>query len=57
MDQPELEVSEIDELERVVGDAGAKARRLELSLLERITNRFSDERRIGSGGFGEVYLV
>uniref|UniRef100_A0A452XSK1 Protein kinase domain-containing protein n=1 Tax=Aegilops tauschii subsp. strangulata TaxID=200361 RepID=A0A452XSK1_AEGTS len=56
MDQPELEVSEIDELERVVGDAGAKARRLELSLLERITNRFSDERRIGSGGFGEVYL-
>ncbi|KAI5016797.1 hypothetical protein ZWY2020_028702 [Hordeum vulgare] len=56
MDQPELEVSEIDELERIVGDAGAKARRLKLSLLEHITNGFSNKSEIGRGGFAVVYL-
>ncbi|XP_044947039.1 receptor like protein kinase S.2-like [Hordeum vulgare subsp. vulgare] len=56
MDQPELEVSEIDELERIVGDAGAKARRLKLSLLEHITNGFSNKSEIDRGGFAVVYL-
>uniref|UniRef100_A0ACD5TYA5 Uncharacterized protein n=1 Tax=Avena sativa TaxID=4498 RepID=A0ACD5TYA5_AVESA len=54
-DQP-VERAELDALERVVGDTTAKAIRLSLSLLRQITEDFSNERKIGSGGFAEVYL-
>jgi hypothetical protein len=57
MEGPEFEVSELDELERIVGDATAKPKRLAFSLLERITNNFSSDYQIGLGGFSVVYKV
>jgi hypothetical protein len=38
-------------------DETAEPKALPLSLLEEITDSFSDEQRIGSGGFAVVYRV
>ncbi|KAF8751322.1 hypothetical protein HU200_012203 [Digitaria exilis] len=42
-------------LERMVLDESEEPRSLPLSLLETITNNFSDEMKLGSGGFAVVY--
>ncbi|KAG0531635.1 hypothetical protein BDA96_04G039500 [Sorghum bicolor] len=42
-------------LERMLLDASAKPTDLPLSLLKSITNGFSDDNRVGSGGFAVVY--
>lgn len=44
-------------LERMLLDASVEPTKLPLSLLEDITNDFSDDHRIGSGGFAVVYKV
>lgn len=44
-------------LERMVLDESEEPRSLPLSLLETITNNFSDEMKLGSGGFAVVYKV
>lgn len=43
-------------LERVLGGSGDPTN-LSLPFLRYITRNFSDERKIGSGGFGIVYKV
>lgn len=43
------------DLERMICDEAAEPKALPLSLLEEITGGFSDEQRIGSGAFAEVY--
>lgn len=30
---------------------------IELELLEKITNKFSEDQKVGSGGYGDVYRV
>jgi hypothetical protein len=45
------------DLERMLLDASAEPTYLPLSLLQDITNCFSDEQQIGSGGFAVVYKV
>jgi hypothetical protein len=57
MEGSDFEISELDELERIVGDPTAKAKRLSFSLLRDITNDFSEGREVGRGGFGVVYKV
>ena len=47
----------VDLLERVLLDGNAEPTCLPLSLLEDITNCFSDDHRIGIGGFAVVYKV
>jgi hypothetical protein len=47
----------ISELERILSDESAEPQALPLSLLEHITNNFSDDKRIGHGGFAVVYKV
>ncbi|CAN6303871.1 unnamed protein product [Urochloa humidicola] len=42
-------------LEHMLLDGSAKLTRLPLSLLETITNNFSNEQEIGRGGFAVVY--
>ena len=44
-------------LERMLLDPSAEPINLPLSLLKAITNDFSDHRKIGSGGFANVYKV
>jgi coatomer subunit beta' len=44
-------------VERMLLDKSAEPIDLPLSLLEDITKCFSDDRRIGSGGFAVVYKV
>lgn len=44
-------------LERMLIDASTKPTDLPLSLLKAITNDFSDDQQIGSGGFATVYKV
>lgn len=44
-------------LENILANEDEKPARLPLSLLQAITNDFSDERIIGSGGFAVVYKV
>lgn len=44
-------------LERMLFDASVRAINLPISLLESITNNFSDDRQIGIGGFAVVYKV
>ncbi|KAF6992456.1 hypothetical protein CFC21_009442 [Triticum aestivum] len=46
---------EINALERMLLDESAEPTDLPFSLLQDITNCFSDDRRIGSGGFAVVY--
>jgi len=46
-----------DVLERMLLDERVEPTDLPLSLLENITNGFSDDKRIGSGGFAVVYKV
>lgn len=46
-----------DLLDRMLLDASAEPTALPLSLLRSITNDFSDDRQIGSGGFAVVYKV
>lgn len=38
-------------------DASSETTFMTLDLLREITNDFSEERRIGSGSYGKVYLV
>jgi hypothetical protein len=45
------------ELEHILFDERAEPKPLPLSLLEHITNDFSDENEIGYGGFARVYKV
>lgn len=45
----------VDFLERMLIDETAEPTSVSLSLLESITNCFSDDQRIGSGGFAVVY--
>ena len=45
------------DLECMLCDEMAEPKALPLSLLEEITNGFSDEQRVGSGGFAVVYKV
>lgn len=45
-----------DVLERIL-DRSEKPNHLPLPILARITDDFSDERKIGEGGFGVVYKV
>jgi hypothetical protein len=47
----------VDLLERVLLDGNAQPTYVPLSLLEDITNCFSDDHQIGSGGFAVVYKV
>ena len=47
----------VDFLERMLFDETAEPTSVSLSLLESITNCFSDDQRIGSGGFAVVYKV
>ncbi|XP_037450229.1 cysteine-rich receptor-like protein kinase 10 [Triticum dicoccoides] len=51
----EIIVKHKDDLERMLLDGSAEPTYLPLSLLEDITNCFSDAQRIGSGGFAVVY--
>jgi hypothetical protein len=46
-----------DLLERMLLDESAEPTSLPLSLLQYITNRFSPDHQIGSGGFAVVYKV
>jgi serine/threonine protein kinase len=45
------------DLERILLDESMEAKPLSLSLLKCITNNFSDEHKIGYGGFAVVYKV
>jgi hypothetical protein len=38
-------------------DASAEPLVMPLDLLRRITNNFSEERKLGSGSYGKVYMV
>ena len=49
-------INKVD-LERMVLDRSAEPTYLPLSLLEDITDCFSDDQQIGSGGFAVVYKV
>lgn len=44
-------------LEHMLLDATAEPSALPLSLLKAITKNFSDERKLGIGGFADVYKV
>jgi hypothetical protein len=44
-------------MEHMLCDETAEPKPLPLALLEEITNGFSDEQRIGIGGFAVVYKV
>lgn len=52
----EDEDAEDNVLERVLART-KEPTRLSFRILARITNNFSDERKIGEGGFGVVYKV
>ena len=49
-------VSEREVLEHIL-DGSMKPTDIELSLLKDITNKFSEDLKIGQGGFGTVYKV
>ncbi|TVU26835.1 hypothetical protein EJB05_29400, partial [Eragrostis curvula] len=51
----ESEDSECNLLELILTDESAEPAALSLSLLKSITNNFSDDQQIGSGGFAAVY--
>jgi len=51
----DCEASARDLLERMLLDTSAEPTALPLSLLRSITNNFSDDQQIGSGGFAVVY--
>jgi coatomer subunit beta' len=53
----DCEASARDLLERMLLDSSAEPTALPLSLLRSITNNFSDDQQIGSGGFAVVYEV
>jgi hypothetical protein len=53
----QMDCHAISELERILFDESAEPQALPLSLLEHITNNFSDDKRIGHGGFAVVYKV
>jgi coatomer subunit beta' len=53
----DFEATKHNLLERMLLDASAKPTDLPLSLLKSITNGFSDDNRVGSGGFAVVYKV
>jgi hypothetical protein len=52
-----VEVHKHHELETMLYDESAEPRSLELSLLQDITNNFSDDHEIGRNRFGVVYKV
>ncbi|CAM0948543.1 unnamed protein product [Alopecurus aequalis] len=47
---------DLSELEHTLFDQGAEPKALPLSLLKHITNGFSDDKKIGDGGFAVVYM-
>lgn len=51
-----MEDRDIKILERIYAGT-EEPKHLPLRILERITGGFSDDRKIGAGGFGEVYKV
>ncbi|XP_066339283.1 G-type lectin S-receptor-like serine/threonine-protein kinase SRK [Miscanthus floridulus] len=51
----DCEVNKYNFLEQMLLDANQKPTDLPLSLLKTITNNFSEDRKIGSGGFAVVY--
>ncbi|XBH60148.1 hypothetical protein VPH35_114780 [Triticum aestivum] len=53
----EIIIRHKDDLERMLLDGNAEPTYLPLSLLEDITNCFSDAQQIGSGGFEVVYYL
>lgn len=46
-----------DLLERILLDESKDPTNIPIGLLESITNGFSDDQNIGSGGFADVYKV
>ncbi|GJN07819.1 hypothetical protein PR202_ga25684 [Eleusine coracana subsp. coracana] len=55
--QHSLQMDTYNALERMLVDESEELRPLPLSLLETITNNFSEDMKIGSGGFAVVYKV
>lgn len=51
------EASMFDHMERMLLDESAEPSDMPLSFLRAITNNFSEEQKIGSGGFAAVYQV
>jgi hypothetical protein len=49
--------NENEALERILNDASAEPIMLSHRFLESITENFSKDREIGTGGFGVVYMV
>lgn len=54
---PEASVSSPMELERMLTDERTEPKQLQLTLLKSITNNFSVDLEIGTGGFAVVYKV
>ncbi|KAM0846418.1 hypothetical protein ACQ4PT_055683 [Festuca glaucescens] len=50
-----MDHKDISELEHILFDEGAEPKALPLPLLKHITNGFSDDKKIGHGGFAVVY--
>ncbi|GJN31539.1 hypothetical protein PR202_gb19950 [Eleusine coracana subsp. coracana] len=55
--QHSLQMDTYNALERMLVDESEEPRPLTLSLLETITNNFSEDMKVGSGGFSVVYKV
>lgn len=53
----DCEANKYNFLEQMLFDANEEPTDLPLSLLKAITNNFSEDRKIGSGGFADVYEV
>lgn len=49
--------AELDALENILTDTSAEPIKLSFAAISEITSNFSEEKVIGRGGFGVVYLV